>query len=132
MKKIKINSIPKSPDREQLNNLRRDFLKTAGLVIAGSILMPKFTRSSSSKRIKNVGIQLYTVRKEMIEDPIATLKKLAKIGFKELESARSEKGNYYGLSPIEIKKIVGDLGMKILSGHIHVDKDWKKSIEEAT
>jgi sugar phosphate isomerase/epimerase len=132
MKKIKIDLIPKSPDREQPINLRRDFLKTAGLVIAGSILLPKFGRSSSPNRIKDVGIQLYTVRKEMMEDPIATLKKLAKIGFKELESARSEKGNYYGLSPIEIKKIVGDLGMKIRSGHIHVDKDWKKSMQEAT
>ncbi|GAC1441864.1 MAG: sugar phosphate isomerase/epimerase [Sediminibacterium sp.] len=75
---------------------------------------------------------MYTVRKEMMADPAGTLKKLAKIGFKELESARSEKGNYYGLSPKEIKKITSDLGMKLRSGHIHVDKDWEKSIEQAT
>jgi sugar phosphate isomerase/epimerase len=132
MEKTKNNLILKSQDQQQPNNFRRDFLKTAGLMVAGSVLLPKFSRSSSAKNIKDVGIQLYTVRKEMIEDPIATLKKLAKIGFKELESARSDKGNYYGLAPKEIKKITGDLGMKIRSGHIHVDNDWKKSIEEAT
>jgi sugar phosphate isomerase/epimerase len=111
---------------------RRHFLKTAGVAVAGSLLLPKIPKSLGYRSVSDVGIQLYTVRKEMIVDPIATLKKIAKIGFKELESARSEKGNYYGLAPQEIKKIASDLGMKVRSGHIHVDNDWKKSIEEAT
>jgi sugar phosphate isomerase/epimerase len=118
--------------KQQPNNYRRNFLKTAGMMIAGSLLLPEISRSFGLNNIKDVGIQLYTVRKEMIEDPIGTLIKIAKIGFKELESARSDKGNYYGLTPKEIKKVAGDLGMKIRSGHIHVDSDWKKSIEEAT
>jgi len=122
---------------------RKDFLKTAGLLAAGSLLLPELVRSAATRlavpagaaasaRVKNIGIQLYTVRQEMLADPVATLRQLAKIGFKELESARSEKGNYYGLSPKEIKKITGDLGMRLRSGHIHVDKDWERSIEEAT
>jgi sugar phosphate isomerase/epimerase len=94
--------------------------------------MPKFAQAMGEGKINDVGIQLYTVRKEMGEDPVGTLKKLAKIGFKELESARSDKGNYYGLAPKEIKKIAADLGMNVRSGHIHVDNDWKKSIEQAT
>jgi sugar phosphate isomerase/epimerase len=80
---------------------------------------------------KKVGIQLYTVRKEMLADPRGTLEKLSQIGYKELESARSELGNYYGLEPKEIKKITEDLGMKLRSGHVHVDKDWQKSIDQA-
>ena len=67
----------------------------------------------------------------MLADPVATLKRLARIGFKELESARSDKGNYYGLAPKEIRKVTEDLGMKLRSGHIHVDNDWQKSIDEA-
>ncbi|HTI11967.1 MAG TPA: sugar phosphate isomerase/epimerase [Puia sp.] len=113
-------------------NTRRDFLRAAGLFAAGSLLLPELGRSMMTARVNNVGIQLYTVRKEMLADPVGTLRQLAKIGFRELESARSEKGNYYGLSPKEIKKITGDLGMRLRSGHIHVDKDWQKSIEEAT
>jgi sugar phosphate isomerase/epimerase len=111
---------------------RRNFLKTSALFAAGSLLLPELVRAAANARIKNIGIQLYTVRKEMLDDPAGTLKQLAKIGFKELESARSEKGNYYGLKPKEIRKITEDLGMKLRSGHIHVDNDWQKSLEEAT
>jgi sugar phosphate isomerase/epimerase len=111
---------------------RKDFLRHSAFLAAGSLFLPQAVRSAARAKVKNVGIQLYTVRKEMLADPTATLMHLAKIGFKELESARSEKGNYYGLKPKEIKKICDDNGMILRSGHIHVDNDWKKSIEEAT
>jgi sugar phosphate isomerase/epimerase len=132
MKKTKNDLFSDDDEKQQPNNFRRDFIKTAGMMVAGSLLLPKLSWSSGVNKIDDVGIQLYTVRKEMLEDPVTTLKKLAKIGFKEIESARSEKGNYYGLAPKEIKKIASDLGMNIRSGHVHVDNDWKKSIQEAT
>lgn len=107
---------------------RRDFLKLTGGLAASAVLLPTL---ANAKKIKNVGIQLYSVRKEMLADAVGTLKSLAKIGYKELESARSEKGNYYGLQPKEIKKIAGDLGMTVRSGHVHVDKDFQRSIDAA-
>lgn len=111
---------------------RRQFLKTSAALAAGSLLMPGMTRPNPARRVTDIGIQLYTVRAEMLADPAGTLKKLARIGFKELESARSEKGNYYGLQPKEIRRIATDLGMTLRSGHVHVDKDWERSLEEAT
>ena len=107
---------------------RRDFLKTSGGLALGAMLPPNL---SKAEKIKDVGIQLYSVRKEMLTDAVGTLKQLAKIGYKELESARSAKGNYYGLQPKEIKKIAADLGMRLVSGHVHVDKDWQRSIDSA-
>ena len=107
---------------------RRDFLKASGGLALGAMLLPTL---SKAEKVKNVGIQLYSVRKEMLADAVGTLKQLAKIGYKELESARSEKGNYYGLQPTEIKKIVTDLGMTLRSGHVHIDKDWQRSIDSA-
>ena len=107
---------------------RRDFLKLTGSLAAGAVLLPTL---ASAKKVKNVGIQLYSVRKEMLADAVGTLKALAKIGYKELESARSEKGNYYGLQPKEIKKIADDLGMTVRSGHVHIDKDFQRSIDAA-
>ena len=107
---------------------RRDFFKTAGSLTVGALVIPILTKA---EKVKNIGIQLYSVRKEMLTDAVGTLKQLAKIGYKELESARSEKGNYYGLQPKEIKKIVSDLGMTLRSGHVHVDKDWQRSIDSA-
>lgn len=116
------------------NSSRRSFLKASALIAAGSVLAADRLLAAlpASKKVKDVGIQLYTVRKEMLADPKGTLQQLAAIGFKELESARSEKGNYYGLDAKEIRKITGDLGMRLRSGHIHVDKDWQRSLEQAT
>ncbi|HXB09553.1 MAG TPA: TIM barrel protein [Puia sp.] len=115
-----------------LSPSRRNFLKTSAFLAAGTLITARLARAAARTRVSTIGIQLYTVRKEMLADPTGTLKQLAKIGFKELESARSEKGNYYGLQPKEIRKITEDLGMRLRSGHIHVDNDWKKSLEEAT
>jgi sugar phosphate isomerase/epimerase len=107
---------------------RRDFLKLSAGIGFGSLLVPSLARA---EKIKNVGIQLYSVRKEMLSDAVGTLKALAEIGYKELESARSEKGNYYGLQPKEIKKIANDLGMTVRSGHVHIDNDFQRSIDSA-
>ena len=107
---------------------RREFLKVSGTLALGSMVLPAFARAP---KIQNVGIQLYSVRKEMLTDAVGTLKKLASIGYKELESARSEKGNYYGLTPKEVKTITSDLGMKMRSGHVHIDNNWQQSIDAA-
>ena len=109
---------------------RRKFLKTSATVTLGSFFLSSY-KFSASPKIGNVGVQLYSVRKEMLADATGTLKKLAKIGYKQIESARSNKGNYYGLQPKEIKKVLGDLGMTLRSGHVHLDDKWQQSIDAA-
>lgn len=113
-------------------NNRRDFLKSSGAMALGALFLPNLAaRAAGKAEVKNVGIQLYTVRNEMLADATGTLKQLAKIGYKELESARSQKGLYYGLQPKEIKKITKDLGMNLRSGHVALDKDWARTVEAA-
>ena len=107
---------------------RRQFLKHTSALAAGGLLLPSLARAA---KVTNVGLQLYSVREEMLADAVGTLKQLAKIGYKELESARSAKGHYYGLKPKEIQKICKDLGMTLRSGHVHVDKDWQRAVDEA-
>jgi sugar phosphate isomerase/epimerase len=108
---------------------RRHFIKTAGTVALGTIILPQLV--SASAKLKNPGIQLYTVRNEMLADPRGTLKQLAALGIKQIESARSEKGNYYGLTAKEIKQTCKDLGMTLRSGHVRVDEQWKQTLDEA-
>ena len=110
---------------------RRNFLKTSGAFAASSLLLPDITKAASRRRVKDVGLQLYTVRTEMLKDNIGTLKKIAATGYKEIESASSEKGTYYGLAPAEMKKICGDLGMTLRSGHVHYDEKWQQTIDDA-
>ena len=67
----------------------------------------------------------------MAKDAVGTLKQIAAIGFKEIESARSKKGLYYGLSPIDMNQICDDLGMKLTSGHVALDDNFQTTMEEA-
>src|SRR5690242_4363953 len=106
-------------------NSRRNFLKNSTLLALTAALNPSLA-ALAGKKVKNAGVQLYSVRREMQADAAGTLKKLAALGYKELESARSEKGNYYGLAPKEIKKVCSDLGMNVRSGHVHLDGDFQK------
>jgi sugar phosphate isomerase/epimerase len=111
---------------------RRSFLKEAAIAGASGLILPGYFPFTGFKpKLKNVGVQLYSVRKEMMADAIGTLTRLGNIGYQEIESAQSEKGNYYGLAPKEIKKILKDQGMTLRSGHTHIDKNWQKSIDEA-
>ena len=110
-------------------NTRRDFIKTTGALAAGSLL---WRNAAPTAKFQNVGVQLYTFRDELQQgDPISVLKKIAALGIKQIESAGSDKGHYYGLKAKEIKKVCTDLGMTLRSGHIHVDENFSKTMDEA-
>ena len=108
---------------------RRDFIKQATLFTAGTFILPSYSLTTSEEQ--KFGVQLYSFRDEMTKDALGTLEKIASIGIKEIESARSKKGHYYGLSPSDMKKACRDLGMELISGHVHLDKNFKKTLEEA-
>lgn len=111
-------------------NTRRAFLHKSGLFTAGTILLPSSTFASSMES-PQYGVQLYSFRAEMAKDAKGTLEKIASIGLKKIESARSKKGHYYGLSPKEMKDTCDALGMKLTSGHVALDNNFDKTMEEA-
>lgn len=97
---------------------RRNFLKQAGLLLAGSTVYPFRSQAKEhTLAAKPIGIQLFTVFEPMNKDPQGTLKQIAAIGYKEIESAFSSRGGYYGYKPKEFKALVEDLGMKWRSHH---------------
>ncbi|MCJ7466479.1 MAG: sugar phosphate isomerase/epimerase [Maribacter sp.] len=108
---------------------RRDFLIQSGVFTAGSLLLPSCM--FANEPIRKFGVQLYSFRDAMDQDAVGTLRQIASIGFKEIESAGSSKGYYYGLSPLEMKKVCDDLGMNLKSGHVRLDEKWQKTMEDA-
>ncbi len=104
---------------------RRDFIRQVSL---GAMAIPVMY-SEIPKRRKNIGVQLYSVRVEMNQDPKGTLARLAKMGYNQIESYRSNKGLFSGLKPKEMAQTCNDLGMTLRSGHVHVDKDWLKTLD---
>ncbi|MXV15723.1 sugar phosphate isomerase/epimerase family protein [Hufsiella ginkgonis] len=109
--------------------IRRTFLHQLTALAAGCVVLPSFI--APERKVKNIGVQLYTFRDSMMKDARGTLEQVAGLGIKQIESAGSAKGNYYGLKPKEIKEICTALGMTLRSGHVHIDGQWKKTIAEA-
>lgn len=110
---------------------RRAFLKDTSKFSLAAMLLPPENLFSGNK-IFSPGVQLYTLRDDMKKDAIGTLKKLASLGIKQIETAHSEKGYYYGFKPKEIKKICSDLGMVLRSAHIHLNQQWPQNLNDAT
>lgn len=97
---------------------RREFLKQTGLLAAGSLLAPQLL-SSCTIGAKNIGLQLYSLRGMVQQEGIqATLELVSQIGYKNLETAGYNNGQIYGMAPVDFKKAVEDLGMKVSSAHL--------------
>lgn len=110
---------------------RRDFLKRTSLLFASGLLAPQFLSSSGNGAApKNIGLQLYSLR-DMVKDsgiqPV--LEVVAKMGYKNLETAGYNDGKIYGMAPAEFKKIVNDLGMKCTSAHLGQEYSKEKEAE---
>jgi sugar phosphate isomerase/epimerase len=109
---------------------RRDFIIKSNFALAGAFLVPGVMDIKAN--IENIGVQLYSFRDAMAADARGTLKLIADLGFKQVESARSSKGLYYGLTPTEMKAECESLGLTLRSGHVHLDKDWEKTLDQAS
>lgn len=108
---------------------RRSFIVQVSALSAASLLLPSVVKASPLKG--KMGVQLYSFRNEMLNNPAETLKQIASLGITEIETARSQKGHYYGLQPEEMKQVSEDLGMNLKSGHVHLDDSWEKTMNEA-
>jgi sugar phosphate isomerase/epimerase len=100
---------------------RRKFIQASGVMALGSVIAAK---SSIAKPFSTpppsvpAGLQLYTLGTKMDTDTDATLKRLAEIGYTQLESAFSRKGGYYGLKPKEFADKVKSFGLTWRSHHV--------------
>lgn len=69
-----------------------------------------------------VGIQLYSVREEMAKDPFETIRRVAEIGYKNLEVANSradqDPGVGFDVPADKLLEILGGFGAQVVSSHI--------------
>ncbi|MEZ4496900.1 MAG: sugar phosphate isomerase/epimerase [Thermomicrobiales bacterium] len=70
-----------------------------------------------------VGLQLYSVRNTLAQDPWGTLAQIAEAGFKHLEAAnhnaRNDAGVGFGVGAAEFRSRLDELGMSIVGCHIN-------------
>ena len=110
---------------------KRSFLKNTITAAMGIGALPLLNRCVFKAK-PSTGLQLYTLRDLMSVNPRKTLEYVAKVGYKELETAGYSEGKMYGLDPSEFHAIVTDLGMTMVSGHISfkdLKSDWGRVLQ---
>ncbi|MBG0859679.1 MAG: sugar phosphate isomerase/epimerase [Bacteroidales bacterium] len=121
---------------------RRMFIKTGAMAIAGTAVMGR-TAFAAKKQKGIIGLQLYSIRSEMSKDPLGSLKQVAAMGYVYVEHASYTNRKFYGYPAPEFRKILDDLGLKMISGHTvmgrqHWDASrndfsdsWKYTVDDA-
>jgi len=99
---------------------RKQFIHSSGAAFLGTLLLRNSSLDRFAMRPKEaaIGLQLFTFFNEIDNDVEGTLKKIAGVGYKEIESAFSKKGGYYGMKPKEFAKLLKDMGMSWKSHHV--------------
>ena len=111
---------------------RRAFLKSGAMIVIGTAILPGSAFAFTAQK-GIVGLQLYSVRDDMKNDPKGSLKKLADMGYKVVEHAGYDNRKFYGFVPAEFKKMLEDLGLKMYSGHVAFGmQDWDASKKDFT
>ena len=95
------------------------------------------------RTVQITGVQLYSVRDDMKKDPLGTLKLLSTMGYQYVEHANYVERKFYGYGAKDFRKVLDDLGLKMLSGHTVMGKQhwddskkqftdaWKNTVEDA-
>jgi len=113
---------------------RNEFLKlSGGLALAGLASKSGFASFAGEEagKLKNFGIQLWSVRDDLAKDPKGVLQQLSSYGYKQIESFEGGKGMFWGMSNTEFKAEMDKLGMKIISSHCEISKDFEKKAADA-
>jgi sugar phosphate isomerase/epimerase len=94
---------------------RRNVLAGAG----GLAALGLFGTSAQAAQLGAVGLQLYTIRELFGPDPMGTLEKVAKIGYREVEYGG---GGYDKMDHAALRRTQDRLGLKAPS--VHVPYEW--------
>ncbi len=93
---------------------RRDLLRTLSAVALGATL-PRALHAAAapSRALDGIGVQLYTLRAAMRNDPEGTLARIASIGFDEIEW-----WGEFGRTPAQLRALLDQHGLRAPAAHI--------------
>jgi len=136
-----------------MNYNRRLFLKNSGLFASGIALVgigctspsgnnegdgsdsTKTTDTASNvvaeQAIGQFGLQLYTLRDDLPNDPKGILKQVADMGYKQIEGYEGKTGLWWGMSNKDFKSYLDSIGLVMVSSHCEFKKDFERKAGEA-
>lgn len=120
---------------------RRTFIQYTSLVTGGLLLPSAWSCSTKPTVMKAIGIQLYTLRTEIVKDMEGVLKRIAEVGYSEIESYNYEDGKMFNRPFSDFIRASNDFGLKIVSGHYktgynskvpgNLRNNWEQAVADA-
>ena len=126
---------------------RRSFLHAMGAIAAGSLILPGFgcknTSSTKSDSLEEAamdigkpsldkyGIQLYTLRDDMPNDPKGVLQQLASFGFQQIEGFEGRQGMFWDMPHTDFKKYLDDIGLQMVASHCNIYENFEEKVGQA-
>ena len=129
---------------------RRNFIKNSSMVAIGGFLAGKTEIVEASaisaanvNAVKRIGLQIYSLGKELETDVPGGLKNIAKMGYSTIELAGYNNGKINQTSMADFKKMADDASLEIISSHLNppvqsyspanknqIMEFWKKATDE--
>lgn len=118
---------------------KREFLKKLGLLTVGGMVGGSFAIAKASASVsplsapkKKIGLQIYSLGRELTEDVPNGLKKIADIGYSTIELAGYRERKMGNISVEDYRKMADDAGIKITGSHVNppVRKYTKENMGE--
>ncbi|MGB3800379.1 MAG: sugar phosphate isomerase/epimerase [Lewinella sp.] len=132
---------------------RRKFLRQSAKYGAASLLLPAWACGSNNEAtvdsagtsgdpempspaggagtLESFGIQLYTLRDVLPQDPKGTLQKLADYGYTQIEGYEGDQGMFWGMEHTEFKDYLDSLGLTMVSSHCNIDENFEEKARQA-
>lgn len=105
---------------------RRTLLQTAAVLAAAGASTGAASHHPGRIPHKAISIQLYTLRSLLDADLVQTLRQLADIGYRTVETAGT-----HGRTAAEFRSVLDDLGLRATSGHSGLEGGIDALIEES-
>ena len=113
---------------------RRSFLKKSGLLATGlAVGTVPFLKSCGPAEpdYSPFGLQLYTLRDVIVDDPEGVIRQVADFGYRQIESYEGQAGIYWGMGNTGFKRFMDELGLTMVSSHANVFDDFERKANEA-
>lgn len=129
-----------------MHSNRRKFIRQATALGSTSLLLPQWAcnvptttetpqepevETPGTPSLAAFGLQLYTLRDILPDDPKGIIKQVADMGYKQIESYEGDMGMFWGMSNTEFKAYMDDLGLDCVASHCNVEENFEEKAAQA-
>lgn len=77
------------------------------------------------------GLQLFTLRDVIVDNPRDVIRQVAEFGYKQIESYEGPMGMFWDMGNTGFKAFLDDLGLTMISSHANVFDDFERKADQA-